>query len=222
MVAKVFLDTETSGLDVDLDHRIIEIGATIVEEGLHTGEEFHELINPERDIDQEASNVHGFTLDDLTDKPRFAEIADDFLMFVEGKDVYIHNAPFDVSFIDSELERASMGRRLADVCTVHDTMDLAKKIHRGGMINLDTLCNKYNVDKTGREKHGALLDAQLLSEVYLRMQESTETLLSVVDAEEDGSIEMKPVTFERKNIRVIKASQEDIEAHQAYIKEHLQ
>ena len=217
MVAKVFLDTETSGLNVEEGHRIIEIGATVVDGGLHTGEEFHELLNPEREIDREASEVHGFTLSDLRDKPSFGEVADRFLDFIAGKDVYIHNATFDVTFIDSELSMTGQSEHMADVCTIHDTMDLAKKVHRGGLINLDSLCSKYGVDKTERDKHGALLDAQLLSEVYLRMIESTESLLGLSEEEKEVSIEAEPITFARTNIRVVKATTEELEAHNEYL-----
>lgn len=215
----VFLDTETTGLSLEDGHRIVSIGATLVEDGLHTGEEFHELINPQHEIDPEATEIHGLTQEDLRDKPTFPVIADRFIQFVDGKEVCIHNAAFDVGFLDQELELAGYPERMAAICQVTDSMELAKELHPTGLVNLDTLCNKYGVDKTERDKHGALLDAQLLSEVYLKMQSSQISLLSDIEQEKhERNLEPIPISFPRSNVRVVRANSQEIEAHEAYMR----
>ena len=167
---QIVLDTETTGLDPKQGHRIIEIGAIEMENRRLTGRQFHEYINPERLVDPEAMSVHGITDDFLADKPVFADIADDFLRFISGAELIIHNAPFDVGFIDHELAlyKQSMGQ-LADHCTVFDTLEYARNKHRGQRNNLDALCRRYQIDNAHRTLHGALLDAEILADVYLVM-----------------------------------------------------
>ena len=172
---RIVLDTETTGLEPAEGHRIIELACLELHGRRPSGRHFHRYVNPERAIDFAASEVHGLTLEDLADKPRFADIADEFLEFVEGSELLIHNAAFDVGFLNSELER--LGRpRLETVCTVSDTLELAREMHPGKRNSLDALCERYEIDHSKRTLHGALLDAQLLADVWLAMTRGQETL----------------------------------------------
>ena len=171
----IVLDTETTGLEPAEGHRIIEVACLELTGRRPTGRHFHRYLNPERAVDFAASEVHGLTAEDLADKPRFAEIADEFLEFVEGAELLIHNAAFDVAFLDAELERA--GRpRLSRLCTVRDTLEMARELHPGKKNSLDALCERYLVDNSRRTLHGALLDAQLLADVWIAMTRGQETL----------------------------------------------
>lgn len=172
---RIVLDTETTGLEPSEGHRVIEVACIELTGRRPTGRHFHRYLNPERAIDLAASEVHGLTAEDLADKPRFADIADEFVEFVEGAELLIHNAPFDVAFLDSELERA--GRpRVGAFCTVTDTLEMARELHPGKKNSLDALCERYMVDNSRRTLHGALLDAQLLADVWLAMTRGQETL----------------------------------------------
>jgi DNA polymerase-3 subunit epsilon len=214
---QVVLDTETTGLDHRQGHRIIEIGALEMDDRQLTGRQFHVYINPEREIDQGAMEVHGITEEFLRDKPRFAEISDDLMSFVDGAELVIHNASFDVGFIDNELlitghEHSSV----TDVASVLDTLELAKDLHPGQRNNLDALCKRYDVDNSSRTLHGALLDAEILADVFLAMTGgqvdlglSLETTVSD-DEEEDGHIAApRPALF------VLKASEDELAQHEA-------
>jgi DNA polymerase-3 subunit epsilon len=172
---RIVLDTETTGLEPEAGHRIIELACLELHGRRPTGRHFHRYLNPERAIDAAASQVHGLTAEDLADKPRFADVVDEFLEFVEGCELLIHNAPFDVAFLDTELER--IGRpKLATFCTVSDTLAMARDLHPGKKNSLDALCERYAVDHSRRTLHGALLDAQLLADVWLAMTRGQETL----------------------------------------------
>ena len=219
IVIQIFLDTETTGIDASAGHRIIELGATVVRDGMHTNEEFHQLLNPERDIDAEASLIHGFTHDDLVNEPRFSEIANAFIDFIRGHEVFMHNAAFDIQFIDAELQRANRTERMADLCQVTDTMALAKEIHKSGQVSLDALCSKYGVDRTDRDKHGALLDSQLLAEVYLRMLESKNSLLGELEEPEEIYEQPRFLKLSRESPLVIRASADELAAHEEYVQE---
>ncbi len=167
---QVVLDTETTGLEVEQQHRIIEIGCVELINRRLTGRAFHRYLNPQRDIDEGALQVHGLTLEQLAKEPTFAEIHAEFLEFVRDAELIIHNAPFDIAFLNAELERlegAAPG--IAEICTVLDTLALARQMHPGQRNNLDALCKRYSVDNSHREYHGALLDARILAEVYLAM-----------------------------------------------------
>ncbi len=167
---QIVLDTETTGLDPRQGHRVIEIGASELVDRQLTGRQYHVYVNPEREIDQGALEVHGITEDFLRDKPRFAEIADDLMEFVDGAELVIHNAPFDIGFLDNEL--LLCGHEYTSVtakATVLDTLELAKDLHPGQRNNLDALCKRYDVDNSSRTLHGALLDAEILADVYLAM-----------------------------------------------------
>jgi len=167
---QVILDTETTGLDVDQDHRIIEVGCVELKSRRKTGRQFHRRLNPQREIDAGAMQVHGMRSADLQDQPLFADIAQELLDFVRDSDVIIHNAPFDIGFLDRELSRLG-GRwgRFGDHCRVVDSLTLARELHPGQKNGLDALCARYAVDNSRRELHGALLDAHLLADVYLAM-----------------------------------------------------
>jgi DNA polymerase-3 subunit epsilon len=167
---QIVLDTETTGLEASKGHRIIEIGCIELSERRPTGRKFHRYLNPQRRIDDGAQAVHGISNEFLADKPRFAEIAAEFLQFIAGAELVIHNAAFDVGFLDAELALvdAALGR-VAQHASVLDTLALAREKYPGQKNNLDALCKRLNVDNRGRDLHGALLDAQLLTEVYLAM-----------------------------------------------------
>ncbi len=166
---QIVLDTETTGLEPEQGHRIIEIGALEMIERRQTGRSFHVYLNPERDVEEGALAIHGITNEFLAGKPRFADLAEEFIEFISGAELIIHNASFDVGFLDSELARLPEPLRVADHATVLDTLMMARELHPGQRVSLDALCKRYEVDNSGRELHGALLDAELLAEVYLAM-----------------------------------------------------
>ena len=167
---QIVLDTETTGLEPKQGHRIIEIGCVELINRRETKRNFHQYLNPEREIEDGAYNVHGLSNEFLSDKPRFADIAQDFIDFIKDSELIIHNAPFDVGFINSELKL--MGKKwgqVEDYCKVFDTLLLAREKHPGQKNNLDALCKRYDVDNSNRDLHGALLDAEILLDVYLGM-----------------------------------------------------
>jgi DNA polymerase-3 subunit epsilon len=167
---QIVLDTETTGLEAELGHRIIEIGCVELVNRRPTGRTFHRYVNPERDIDAAAVGVHGMARADLAREPLFADVADEFLAFIADAELVIHNAPFDVGFLDAELARTNVPTRtIASVARVLDTLALARQRHPGQRNNLDALCKRYSVDNSNRDLHGALLDARLLADVYLAM-----------------------------------------------------
>jgi DNA polymerase-3 subunit epsilon len=213
---QVVLDTETTGLDPALGHRVIEIGAVEIVNRQITGEVFHVYLNPERDIDPGALEVHGLTREFLADKPRFREIAPDFLRFVADAELIIHNAPFDMAFLDAELGRLEAGTLSGHCLGVQDSLKLARELHPGQKNNLDALCRRYEIDNSGRALHGALLDAQLLAEVYLAMTRGQETLAMepVALAAAHRRQRDRPVRLE-----VLRASAEELAAHAAYLRE---
>ncbi len=167
---QVVLDTETTGLEPELNHRIIEVGCVELVNRRATGRTFHRYLNPEREIDDGALAVHGILRTDLDGQPRFAEIVEELLGFVAGAELVIHNAAFDVAFLDAELARLpGTPRQIAALCQVLDTLALARELHPGQRNSLDALCKRYGVDNSARELHGALLDARILADVYLAM-----------------------------------------------------
>lgn len=214
---QIVLDTETTGLDPRQGHRIIEIGALELIDRQLTGRQYHVYLNPEREIEQGALEVHGITEEFLRDKPRFAEIADDLLTFADGAELVIHNAPFDIGFIDNELSLT--GHRhasITEVSTVLDTLELARDLHPGQRNNLDALCKRYEVDNSSRSLHGALLDAEILTDVYLAMTGgqvdlglSLESSASSEDDDDGYQHAGHPVLF------VLKASDEELTQHEA-------
>ena len=215
----IVLDTETTGLEVEAGHRIIEIGCVELVNRRLTGRHFHVYLNPERAIDAGAIEVHGITDDDLADKPRFADIAEDFLAFVGSDPLVIHNAPFDVGFLNRELTLANLTPLLEERCEVIDTLALARRLHPGQKNSLDALCRRYEVDNSQRELHGALLDAQILADVYLAMTggQVALSLDGLATSEggviEPGQVEHRPVTRQGRAPRIIRASDPEREAH---------
>ena len=171
---QIFLDTETTGLDPNQGHRVIEIAAVEMNNRQLTNNHYHTYLNPERDIDSAAQEVHGITLDFLQDKPLFNDISNDFLSFIKDAEIIIHNAPFDVGFLNMELGKVSLRKLETYVSSIFDSLLLAKEIRPGQRNNLDALCKSYGIDNTSRTLHGALLDAQLLSDVYLAMTRGQE------------------------------------------------
>jgi DNA polymerase-3 subunit epsilon len=167
---QVILDTETTGLEWDLGHRVIEVGCIELLERRVTEKRFHRFVNPERSIDHGALEVHGISAESLLGKPKFNEIAEEFLEFIKGSELVIHNADFDIGFLNNELSLAGKNvERIEDVCSVQDTLQLARQLHPGQRNSLDALCKRYGVDNSHRTLHGAMLDAEILTDVYLAM-----------------------------------------------------
>lgn len=213
---QVILDTETTGLDPALGHRIIEIAAIEVANRRRTERKFHSYVNPERDSDEAALQVHGLTREFLSDKPKFVEIAKDFLEFVSGAELIIHNAAFDLAFVDYELSLLKLEPLAKSCATVTDTLRLAKDIHPGKRNNLDMLCERYQVDRSARTLHGALLDAQLLTDVYLAMTRGQESLII---EEETLQITIEPTQIRQVPLvlTVVAAGADEVSAHEVYL-----
>lgn len=217
---QIVLDTETTGLETSLDHRIIEIGAVELINRRLTGRHYHQYINPEREIDAGAFEVHGISNAMLEDKPVFGRIAMEFLTFVGDAELVIHNAPFDIGFIDHELRR--LDRAAASItarCKVIDTLVMARSKHPGQKNNLDALCKRYGVDNSQRELHGALLDAEILADVYLLMTGGQTSLsLGGNQAKGDGPAtginEIRRLAPQRQRLPVVFASEAELMAHQ--------
>ena len=184
---QIVLDTETTGLATSEGHRIIEIGGIELVNRRLTGRKYHQFVNPERDIDEGAERVHGISLSDLTDQPLFRDIAEDLLTFVDGAELVIHNAEFDVGFLEHELRLMKYPEALVDRVTVLDTLGMARELHPGQRNSLDALCKRYEVDATGRDLHGALIDADLLARVYLAMT-GGQAALSLDEAERSDAV----------------------------------
>jgi len=218
---QIVLDTETTGLDPKQGHRIIEIGCVEIDNRRLTGRNFHCYLNPDRDIDEAAIEVHGLTRHFLSDKPRFKEIEEEFLEFVTGTELIIHNAPFDIGFLDSELALSSSNQSMSSVCTVLDTLVLAREKHPGQRNNLDALCKRYGVDNTQRDLHGALLDAEILADVYLVMTSGQSSLALREESSETAVNFSKSRNLDpaRTPPRVIRASAEELRAHEARLDE---
>jgi len=219
---QIVLDTETTGLDPQQGHRIIEVGAVEIERRRLTGRHFHHYVKPDREVEEAAREVHGISDAFLADKPPFEVIVDDFLAFVEGAELLIHNAPFDVGFIDSELDRlGSRYGKLQDYCRVTDTLAMARRKHPGQRNSLDALCKRYGVDNSQRELHGALLDAEILADVYLLLSGGQTDLKLATDddsARQSGSVAV-PRQIQREGLvlQVIQASEAEQRAHQALL-----
>ena len=212
---QIVLDTETTGLDWRNGDRVIEIGCVELLNRSLTGRHFHVYINPERSIDAEAVAVHGITEEFLADKPKFARIVSDFEDFVRDAELVIHNASFDVGFLDSELERLGRGR-LSGLCAgVIDTLKLAKEQNPGKKASLDALCDRYEINNAHRELHGALLDAELLADVYLAMTRGQESLIMSLDEEFSAQEnDAKGVARVRVPVKVLRSTDAERQAHE--------
>ncbi len=218
---QVVLDTETTGLEPQLGHRIIEIGCVELVNRRITGRKFHRYLNPERDIEEGALAVHGITRADLEREPRFAEIAEELLEFITGAELVIHNAAFDVAFLDAELARVAGERRaVGRLCRVLDSLALAREMHPGQRNSLDALCKRYSVDNSRRELHGALLDAQILAEVYLAMTGGQVTLAldeGVIAANMAEGAAVRALVRPQVPLLVVRASEDEIRAHESFL-----
>ena len=218
---QVVLDTETTGLETAQGHRIIEIGGVELVNRRYTGRQLHKYINPEREIDDGAFEVHGISSEFLADKPKFAEIADEILEFLSGAELIIHNAPFDVAFLDHELGRLSGRRgRIADICTVTDSLALARHKHPGQKNSLDALCRRYQVDNSARTLHGALLDAEILADVFLLMTGGQTALFAGEGDDANRAAEAEAeltIDADRPALTVITASVEEASAHEGWL-----
>lgn len=219
---QIVLDTETTGLDPAKGHRIIEIGCVELINRKRTGNELHQYLQPDREIDPGAIEVHGITNEFLTDKPRFEDIAGDFLAYIDGAELIIHNAPFDVGFLDHEFEQAGLGGdKTGEICNVTDTLVMARRLHPGQKNSLDALCKRYTIDNSQRDLHGALLDAELLAEVYLAMTGGQTALFIDTSAStrQTGLASERKLDPERDLLPVIRASEEELVAHEAWLEE---
>ena len=214
---QIILDTETSGLEVSEGHRVIEIGCVEIVNRKVTGRHFHRYLNPDRDIDPGAFAVHGLSRERLSREPRFPEIAAEFMDFVAGSELVIHNAAFDVRFLDAEIARLSGEHPpLGNLCRVLDTLALAREMHPGQRNNLDALCKRYGVDNSNRDLHGALLDARILAEVYLAMT-GGQSALELVETRARVAAIAPTAARAAGQLPVIEPTAAEIAAHEALL-----
>ena len=215
----IVLDTETTGIEHTEGHRIIEIGCTeIIERQITENNQYHQYIQPERNVG-ESVKIHGITDKFLVKKPKFEEIAEEFLEYVDGATLIIHNAPFDLGFLNHELQLMGTEQRIEDNCNIIDSLELSKQQRPGMMHNLDALCRRFEIDASARTVHGALLDAQILAQVYLAMTGGQSTLFSESNAdntEQKSQNSIIKVDSNRAKIKVIIANKTELKAHNAY------
>ena len=222
MLRQVFLDTETTGLEIREGNRIIEIGCVEMVNRKLTGNNYHQYINAGRDSEEGALKVHGITTEFLADKPPFERIIEDFLSYVKGAELIIHNAPFDMAFLNHELSLSGNKRALESDCEITDSLVLARKMHPGQRNSLDALCKRYDIINEHRTLHGALLDSEILADVYLAMTGGQKTLLLGGDdaSNDSGSSNAESFTrlnAKRENLAIIKATEDELGAHQEYL-----
>ena len=221
MLKQIVLDTETTGISAKKGHRIIEIGCLLLVDRQKTKETFHVYLNPDRDIDEGAKAVHGIDEAFLADKPRFADIAEEFMNFVRGSELIIHNASFDIGFLDHELKR--LGNTYGSMkqhCQITDSLALARKKHPGQANSLDALCRRYDVDNTSRTLHGALLDAELLADVYLRLTGGQKALFQKGNRTDKTITQSDTQTPQRvADLPVITANAAELAAHDAFLQQ---
>lgn len=217
---QIILDTETTGINPQLGHRIIEIGCVEMIDRKLTGNHYHVYINPQRVVEDEAISVHGITNEFLSDKPVFKDIAQEFYNYIKGAELVIHNAPFDVGFINHEFSLLSPKLPfLEGYCGILDTLAMARKKHPGQKNSLDALCKRYGISNAHRELHGALLDAEILADVYLLLSGGQTNLSLDKDGGDDaGKSELRRISSEREGLKVISASSEEISQHEQYLK----
>ncbi len=218
---QIILDTETTGLSTEEGHRIVEMGCLEMVNRKLTGKRYHQYINPERDIAEGALAVHGITADFLQSKPTFREIAREFMDFISGAELLIHNAPFDVGFINYELHLTKQTwKPLTKYCRIVDTLVIARQLHIGQRNSLDALCKRYNIDNSQRDLHGALLDAHLLAQVYLAMTGGQSSLFEETQANETVTQQEKMISIQNttqasRNLAVIAATSDELAEHEA-------
>lgn len=217
----IVLDTETTGLEVSEGHRIIEIGAVELLDRRLTGNNYHQYICPERAVDAGALEVHGISDDFLRDKPLFASIAGDFIEYIQGADeMVIHNAPFDIEFLDAELRGCGLGKKVEDYCSVTDSLAVARKQYPGKRNSLDALCDRLAINNSHRTLHGALLDSEILADVYLLMTGGQESLELEEDRNAKRSKQSRPARAEGLVLPVVSASEDELVQHQTWCESH--
>lgn len=221
---QIILDTETTGLEPSQGHRIIEIGAVELINRRFTGNNLHYYINPEREVDSEALAVHGLNSAFLADKPKFSEIFSELLKYITDAELIIHNAPFDLAFLEHELRLAeALTKKISKICRVTDTLTMARKLHPGQKNSLDALCKRYKIDNTHRTLHGALLDAQILGYIYLAMTGGQSSLLKQEEhyeaqtTSENQTLDPKHVPQKHFDHMVTMADAEELRAHKAFL-----
>jgi DNA polymerase-3 subunit epsilon len=217
MTRQVVLDTETTGLNAKLGDRIIEIGCIEILDRRISERVFHTYLNPEREVELGATRVHGLTREDLLAKPKFPEVAKDFLDFVAGAEIIIHNADFDVEFLDLELGRARLGPLKEHVGRITDTLFMARELHPGRKNSLDALCERYFVDNANRTLHGALLDARLLAECYLAMTRGQESLMMELETPAAAAAALAALQIDVSSLIVVPAAPEEVALHEQYL-----
>ena len=217
---EVILDTETTGLSITEKHKIVEIGCVELKNQIPTNNIFHEYINPQRSVSEEAYKVHGYSEKFLSSKKTFSEISEAFLNFIQDKKLIIHNAPFDLSFLNYELKL--INKKPIDKKNVIDTLEIARSKYPGSQNSLDALCKRFNIDNSKREKHSALIDCNLLKEVYINLLDQKEPKLNL-DSNELFNSKLNNNTNRKNNIsrKIIKPSNQEIKLHKEYLKSHL-
>jgi len=219
---RIVLDTETTGLDPKQGHRIIEIGCVELVNRKLTSNNYHQYVNPEREIDAGAQEVHGISLEFLSDKPVIANVIEDFVNYIRGAELVIHNAPFDVGFLNHEFRLYAKTTKskpyvIEELCTVLDSLALARNMHPGQKNSLDALCKRYHIDNSSRTLHGALLDAEILADTYLAMTGGQGSLSLGASSDESNSstaIIQTKVSSERPKLKIIQANADELDAHQ--------
>lgn len=217
---QIVLDTETTGLEPSQGHNVIEIGCVEMIKRRLTGNNYHQYIKPDRDSDEDAVRIHGITNEFLADKPKFSQITAEFLEYVRGAELIIHNAPFDVGFLNAELQRNGCSERIEDICSVVDSLQVARRKHPGQKNNLDALCRRYGIDNSHRELHGALLDSEILADVYLMLTGGQTDLMLAAESEDvssDGMIEVKKLDAVVQGLKVIKPTEQEALEHQEFV-----
>ena len=218
---EVILDTETTGLSIAEKHKVIEIGCVELSNQIPTNKIFHAYINPQRSVSEEAYKIHGYSNKFLSGKKTFSEISEDFLNFIKDKKIVIHNAPFDLSFLNYELRL--INRKTIDKENVIDTLEIARSKYPGSQNSLDALCKRFNIDNSKREKHNALVDCQLLKEVYINLVDQKEPKLNLVNAEiPDLKFKDNLIKKNNNSRNIVKPSSVELELHRNYLKYHLQ
>ena len=214
-MSEIFLDTETTGLSFSGGHKIVEIACVETKDLISTGKVFHKLINPKRDIPNEAFQIHGFSSEFLQDKQTFSEIADEFLSFIKGKNIIIHNAPFDLSFLNGELKQ--INKEIINQAFVTDSLEIARNKFPGISNSLDALCKRFNIDLSRRTKHNALLDCELLREVYINLLDVKEPKFDLSNTSNDKNI----VKNKKYNKTIFKIPDAEINLHKKFLKNDL-
>ena len=217
---EVILDTETTGLSVSENHKIVEIGCIELNNQIPTGNIFHKYINPLRPVSLEAYKVHGYSDDFLSDKETFSQIGKSFINFIKDKKIIIHNAAFDLSFLNNELKVINLDK--IDKSTVIDTLELARQKYPGAQNSLDALCKRFNIDNSRREKHSALVDCELLKEVYINILDQKEPKFNFFDSENIKHTKNKNIFFKKNKLRkIIQISSKEKQLHKTYLKDQL-